>query len=143
MCYAFIQLIYVLYFQFFIYYTDQLWQDGHLVLDEVGVDRGSIVYPLAPVPHPPPPMRLHPPLPRVIAPPSLLVHKPRSLLKYLTLSNVTQSLSLHSPNRLLYLHLHLKEVRLAVSLLLRLLLTPVSPVHKVLKSPRPPPHKAP
>ena len=48
MCYEFIQLIYDLYFQFCICYIDQLWQEGHLVLDEVGVNRGSMVYPLAP-----------------------------------------------------------------------------------------------
>ena len=65
MCYAFIKLTYVFYFQFCICYTDQLWQDGHLVLGKVGIDRESMVYPLTSVPHPPPPLRLRPPLPLV------------------------------------------------------------------------------
>ena len=60
-----------------------------LSLDEVEIDRGSMVYLFTPMPHPPPPLRLRPPLPRVTPPLSLLVHICRSLLSYQTLGIIT------------------------------------------------------
>ena len=60
-------------------YIDHLWQDGDLVSNKIGVDRESIVYPLALVLHPPPPLRSRPPLaPLLLSPPILVIlHIPK------------------------------------------------------------------